>query len=154
MVQSQVKALDPINAVEGPTPRIPYAVCKHCKTQITDIIFSSFTDSWEATDDELTFATRGSPEPERQSPLVEKAAEPAPNQKRRQSNASKAKSETPKPSVIVPVPTFAPPESDSDFEMKGDDEEYTEERRRARKKNVSCNVATFRYFLPGRANRL
>ena len=65
--------------------------------------------------------------------------EAAPNPKRRQSVASKAKSETPKPSVVVPAPTFAPPESDSDFEMKEDDEEYTEERRRARKKNVSCN---------------
>ena len=77
---------------------------------------------------------------EHQSSLEEKAMEAAPNPKRRQSVASKAKSETPKPSVVVPAPTFAPPESDSDFEMKGDDEEYTEERRRARKKNVSCDL--------------
>jgi len=116
------------------------AVCKCRETQITDI---TPTDSWEVTDDELTFATSGPPEQEHQSPLVEKAAEAAPNPKRRQSIASKAKSETPKPSVIVPAPTFAPPESDSDFEMKEDDEEYTEERRRARKKNVSYNLLSF-----------
>jgi len=67
----------------------------------------------------------------------------APNPRRRQSIASKAKSETPKSSIVVPAPTFAPPESDSDFEMKEDDEEYTEERRRARKKNVSCNLKSF-----------
>jgi hypothetical protein len=114
---------------------------KVVRQQFTDITCFFLTDSWEVTDDELTFATCGPPEPEYQIPLVEKAPEAAPNPKRRQSVASKAKSETPKPSVVVPAPTFAPPESDSDFEMKEDDEEYTEERRRARKKNVSCNLS-------------
>lgn len=142
MVQSQVKASATIDVVRTCT-KISYTVCKHCEPQITDITSCSLTDSWEVTDDELTFATRGSPEPDRQSPLVEKVAEAAPNQKRHQSNTSKAKSETPKPSIVVPAPTFAPPESDSDFEMKEDDEEYTEERRRARKKGVSCNLLLF-----------
>ena len=107
---------------------------------ITDISCFCLTDSWEVTDDELTLATRNPPEPDHHSSLDEKEMEAASNPRRRQSIASKAKSETPKPSVVVPAPTFAPPESDSDFEMKEDDEEYTEERRRARKRNVSCNL--------------
>ena len=114
-------------------------VCRICERVITDIYCFWFTDSWEVTDDELTLATRKPQEPDHQSSLDEKEMGSAPNPRGRQSIASKAKSETPKPSVVVPAPTFAPPESDSDFEMKEDDEEYTEERRRARKRSVSCS---------------
>jgi hypothetical protein len=117
------------------------ALFAYREKKMTDITSFWLTDSWEVTDNELTFAPCGPPE--HQPSLGEKVLEAAPNPKRRQSSAVMAKSETPKPSVVVPAPTFAPPESDSDFEMKEDDEEYTEERRRARKKNVSCNLGSF-----------